>query len=320
MKRIGLGILYAVLALSALAGCGGPAKKDSDDSVPLPGTSSSKSGTPPLAPNSETSNTPPPVDPKTGKVNPGAVKPLEPNRKLYDIPPTGTQLWTPSKMPAKELASKIGAAMKNLKATYGKTISTIKTPTGTGQVTSEVKIQDNKHYSIQYMVIGVMPETGEVRADGTRRAVTGPKGAFLERKPIFVPTPEASLSPSQISKSWPKKFPRLVFLGVTDGRDPWGPVIADLAAGKNGFKTEISERTMNHQGKQFRSVRLVAKRTATAAKTLGPCEIEMVFDGVRYLPVTMRVTTKLPKEGEYRVQWQSGWNFNQKFKPEDFKL
>lgn len=223
-------------------------------------------------------------------------------------------------MPPKELASKIGSAMKGLRATYGKTISTIKTPTGTGQVTSEVKIQDNRTYSIQFMVVGVMPEAGEIRADGKRRAITGPKGAFLERKPLSVPTPEANLSASQISSIWPKKFPRLTFLGLTDGKDPWGPVITDLAAGKGGFKTEISERTLDYQGKRWRSVRLIAKRTPAAAKTLGPCELEMVFDGVRYLPVTMRVTTKFPNEGEFRIQWQSGWNFNQKFKPEDFKL
>ena len=32
------------------------------------------------------------VDPKTGKVDPKAVKPVAPGKKLYDIPPTGTQM------------------------------------------------------------------------------------------------------------------------------------------------------------------------------------------------------------------------------------
>jgi len=319
MKRLTFWSGVVVLSVGGFA-CSAP-PKNTTETGPVPTNAAPATGpTPPAASNAEPPKVSPTVDPKTGKVDPKALAAKPPSRKLYEIPPTGTQNWTASKLSGKELASKIGSAMSSLRATYGKTISTIKTPIGTGQVTSEIKIQDNKTYSIQFPVVGTMPETGEIRSDGKRRAFTGPNGAFKDRFPINVPSPEAKLGTSQISSSWPKRFPRLAFLGLTDAKDPWLPVISDLVSGKSGFKTEVSERISDFRGRKLRNYRIVAKRTAAAAKTLGPCEIEMVFDGVRYLPVTMRVNTKFPKEGEFKIQWQSGWNFNQKFKPEDFKI
>ena len=301
-------------------GCSAPAKKTTETGPVATKTAPESMVTPPATSSAEPAKVPPMVDPKTGKVDPNALKPKPGSRKLYEIPPTGTQNWMASKLSGKELASRIGSAMRSLKATYGKTISTIKTPSGTGQVTSEIKVQDAKVYSIQFMVIGLIPETGEVRSDGKKRAFTGPNGAFKDRLPITVPSPEAKLSSNQIASNWPKKFPRLAFLGLTDAKDPWMPVISDLLSGKSGFKTEVSERTMESRGMKVRNYRIVATRNPAAAKTLGPCEIEMVFDGIRFLPVTMRVNTKFPKEGEFKIQWQSGWNFNQKFRPEDFKI
>ena len=320
MNRLIFWSVLVVLGVGGSLACSASPKKTIETSPVATKTTPETGVTPPVASKTEPSKAPPMIDPKTGKVDPKSLAPKGPARKLYEIAPTGTQKWTASKLSGKELASKIGSAMRSLRATYGKTISTIKTPTGTGQVTSEIKIQDDKVYSIQYIVVGIMPETGEVRADGKRRAFTGPNGAFKDRLPITVPSPEAKLSVSQISSSWPKKFPRLAFLGLTDAKDPWVPVISDLVSGKSGFKTEVSERISDFRGKKLRNYRIVAKRSPAAAKTLGPCEIEMVFDGVRYLPVTMRVNTKFPKEGEFKIQWQSGWNFDQKFKPEDFKI
>ena len=319
MNRLVFWSVLVVLGVGGI-GCSAPPKKTTETGPVATNTTSSTGPTPPAASNAEPPKVSPTVDPKTGKVDPKSLAAKPPARKLYEIAPTGTQKWTASKLSGKELASKIGSAMRSLKATYGRSISTIKTPIGTGQVTSEIKIQDDKIYSIQFPVVGTMPETGEVRSDGKRRAFTGPNGAFKDRFPINVPSPEAKLSTNQISSSWPKRFPRLAFLGLTDAKDPWMPVISDLVSGKSGFKTEVSERTMESKGKKVRNFRIIAKRNPTAAKSLGPCEIEMVFDGVLYLPVTMRVNTKFPKEGEFKILWQSGWNFNQKFKPEDFKI
>lgn len=323
MKRLVFWSGIIVLGVGGSLGCSSPAKKTTESGPVATKTAPEPEATPPAASNTEPPKAPPIVDPKTGKVDPKAIKPIAPSRKLYDIPPTGTQNWTASKLSGKELASKIGSAMRTMKATYGRTVATIKTPTGgggTGQVTSEIKVQDAKVYSIQYMVIGIMPETGEVRADGKRRAFTGPNGAIKDRLPISVPSPEAKLSSSQIASSWPKKFPRLAFLGLTDAKDPWMPVISDLVSGRSGFKAEVSERSIDFRGRKVRNYRITAKRNPAAAKELGPCEIEMVFDGTRYLPVTIRVISTVPKEGEYKIQWQSGWNFNQKFRPEDFKI
>jgi hypothetical protein len=263
-------------------------------------------------------------DPKNPPGKVPLVADLEP--KFSEVPKTGTRDWKPSTLSASALADRVGTALKSLRNTSATTVATIKTSVpgeqsagGIGRVTSAVKVRDDKVYSIEFPVIAVMPETGVMKADGSKRGFSGPNGGGISSKtPIATPAPEASWNQAALLKNWPTAFPKLAFMGLTDGKDPWAPVIRGLHSGNDGFKTTVSERVIRFRGKDVRNYRIVAERTPAAAKALGPCQIEMVFDGARYLPVTIRVNALQPKKAEFHILWQASWNFRQTFQPKDF--
>lgn len=303
-----------VVGATLLSGCSGGAKKSASNSgggttAPLPSRPDVGPGNPLNGDSADPRGPKPPI--------PEMPKP-DPER--FVIPKTGANGWKTAAVDGKELASKIGAALASLQGTEGETVATIKTPTGNGQVIGKVKVQDSKSFSIQYLIVDEMPALKEIRSNGKLKATSTDQGAFPKKGPVTAQTPESRLTSSQLASDWPRKFPQLVFLGLTDKKDPWKPLIDELLSGRSGFKTEIAERTMEYKGRKVSNYRLTAKRTEAAAKQYGPCEMEMVFDGKRFLPVTIRVNFEDPAEGKYQVLWQTGWNFLKKFKPEEFAL
>ncbi len=247
-------------------------------------------------------------------------KPPELNPKAFAIEKTGEGVWKKTSLTPAALADRIGKAIREMKGTYGEAISTIKTPRENGQVKCFIKVQDYKTYSIQTLQLAAMPGLSEVRSDGNKKAQTSPTGGFGKPRPISSSGPEAALAGKQLVEKWPTLFPKLAFLGLTDGKDAWRPYMTSLMSGASGFKGEIAERKMKWQGRDVISYRITARRTPDAAKKLGPCEIEMVIDGVRYLPVTIKVNRTEAAGGEWKVLWQAGYNFNKTFDAKEFAL
>lgn len=268
-------------------------------------------------------------DPAPGK-EPGKAPAIptvpEPSPEAFKIPestpaPAATEgKWVAVDESPSVLAERISKAFREMKDTFGESRYTIKTPTENGQVKNAIKVQDYKTYSIQTLQMSAMPNIVELRADGSKKSRTSENGSFASPKPLGSPGADAVLSPKQLVERWPREFPRLAFAGLTEGKEVWKPFFQELFSGRSGFKGEISRRTMEFRGKKVTNYRVVAKRTPEAAKKLGRCEMEMVFDGQRYLPVTIRVNLVERNGGAWNILWQTGWNFGQKFEPKDFAL
>lgn len=314
-------ILLLSIALSLLlAGCSSSKDKNA----------SSASGSPATGPVASGSGAEPkPLEPETGKVDPekrdlGKKPPINvpppPDPIIFEVPKTGKGGWTITTVNGKDLAQRVGKAMATLKGTTARTLTTLTTPYGNGQIQTDIKIQDGETYSIQFPVLNKMPEQAETLADGTNKAYRNTSGRIDTKKPVHAKGPDAEIPPSQIARVWPREFPRLAYRGIVEGKDVWVPLINELNSPRSGFKTEISERTMDYKGQATRSYRLIATRTPAASKKLGPCEVEMVFDGRHYLPVTIRVNETVPKEGEFKIYWITHWLFKREFPNEDFKL
>lgn len=316
---------WALALLLLAAGCSKPPAKtgsatpETKDGANPPLANSADPGTTNPDPGTASPNAPttPPTPPKAGGTPP-TLPTL--NTKRFDIPKTGEGNWKTGGIAGTDLAARIGKAIQTMKGVEGKSRTVLKTPAGNGMVQSDVKIQDGKTYVIQFPVIKDLPEAGEIRANGRVRASRNGEGKLGPQKPVATKAPEAALPPAKIAANWPKEFPRLAFLGLTDGKDAWKPLLEQLTSGKAGFNTEISKRTMEYKKRQITSYRVVARRTPAAEKKLGPCEMEMVFDGMRYLPVTIRVNMTDPKGHEWKVLWQAGWNFQKTFKPAEFAM
>lgn len=205
-----------------------------------------------------------------------------------------------------------------MRGVAGEAVSYVKTPEGNANARSVYKIQDPKRFRVDFLAVKELPSTAMLLANGTtKREIT--LGEPVKSLAVGARSPVAQLPPSKMLERWPREFSRLMFLNLTDGADAWTPVLSALSRGEEGFRTSVEERTVPFRGKQVKSVRVRAVRNAEAAKRLGACEMEMVFDAERYLPVTVRVISSDTKGKPWQLQWSAGWNFNQKFHPEEFE-
>jgi hypothetical protein len=325
MKLLALSTVCAALLV---AGCSKP-KEASKPAPDLPPVATRQDGSPTPMPGTDAPPAPPapgkgdeatkPGDP-AGPAHPGLRTPPPPDPKVFNIPKTGTATWTKTDMNPQELAAQIGKQMSSMKGVHGKIVVTITTPAEHGRAEGEVRVKDGAAYDIDFPVVKKTVDGGKIKADGKTRLIRSSAEGQADRKPVSAPTPDAKLTPAELARQWPKRFPRLVFLGVTDGKDPWKPLVEELVSGRSGFQTEVGERVTPFRGQMVKNYRIVAKRTPEAAKKLGPCEMEMIFDAKYQMPVSIRVNLTDPKEGQYKILWQAGWNFGHKFKPGAFQL
>lgn len=323
--------ISAILAAGALLvgalgliGCSGekagePKSSDSTKGTePVGGTG----GTGEAPPNASNANPGEPgaANPGVGSTDPSPVP--EGMVKVPDldvkIPKEGTGQWTRSAVKASELAPKVAKAVAAMKATEGSARCYIKTPEGQAQALKSYKIQDSKHFRLEYLQMEGIPRQGFLLADGKNKTkiVIGSKAEVVGVNANF---PGSKLSAEEIFKRWPRDFMRLMLLPLSDGIDSWSIVLSKLEKGEGGFKTQIEQRLMEYRGRFFTSYRVLAKRQPNVAKTAGECEIEMVIDAQRFLPVTVRVISTDSEGGRWDQQWSANWTFQKKFKLEEFQ-
>jgi hypothetical protein len=225
--------------------------------------------------------------------------------------------WVASSMSAEELASKIGKAMMSMRDTSGKLYTLVETPQGQGGFNHELKIKDNHTYHIDFIVPQDRPLDSAMVANGQyRMAHIGSK--WIGPVPANAPLPGTQASPTQLAKLWGQDFTRMIFQGLTDARDPWKPVVSAWLKGAGGYSVKVEERHIPYQGHDFFDYRLLAERNPEQAKKLGKSSIEIVVDGYRYIPVTIRSVETDKKGGNWKTMWTSHYKFKQKFTAADF--
>lgn len=303
--------LFAVALVAAFGmGCGksdtSPAGSPTGAHPPV----ASNSG-PGSTPNSSAGMTPnsgsgsalnPPVPPKS--VIPDPPKPDQPGQKN----------WSATQVKALDVAKKTAAAIAGMRNTYGESVTHMTTPEGNATVMLYYKIQDAKNFRVDFVIPKSIPARGAVLADGRGKRALGEK-KMGPSMPLSFASEESKLSDAQVVRRWPLEFSRLMFTGFTDSKDSFVRMIRALARGEGGFKLTFEERTMPLRGSTVRNYRFYAVRSREAMKKYGPCEFEVVVDGTRFLPVTVRVDSKDASGKPWKQQWSGGWRFNQKFKP-----
>ncbi len=238
---------------------------------------------------------------------------------LKPVPAPATEGWGPSSARPEHVAASVAKAMRSMAGVTGEALSVLRTPEASGSVRSIFRVRDSKVYRVDYVVVREQPTSGMIQSDGKKRTIPNREGigksAAYDSK-----SPDARLTARQLVERWPSEFTRLMWRGLTDRTDPWAPLVGGLMRGDGGFKAIFEERVTAFQGQKLKNYRIRAVRSDQAAKTLGPCELEMVFDGRFSLPVTIRVTRKDPKGREWKMQWSAGFNFRQKVGADEFTV
>jgi hypothetical protein len=222
--------------------------------------------------------------------------------------------WQGSNAAPVAVATQVGEKIRKMKNTFGEFEITAETPVGRGLYKGRILVRDASVYQIDYVQVAEEPIGMSIVSDGQQRIQrTGTD--WQPPRPLAIQLP----NPGDPVQVWPKRFPEMIFQGLTESRDPWKPLIEGWAKGQGEYDLNLEEKKTQHNGREFHSYRILAKRKPAAAKRLGHSELEIVVDAKYMLPTTIRSIMKEPDGKEWRIQWSARYGFNREITINDFE-
>lgn len=212
----------------------------------------------------------------------------------------GTNSWKAASLDPVTFAGKLDNATKNWKQIAGSFEMTLQNTQVKGQQVGTFMIEDNSLYKIEYVDIEHPTGPNLVRADGQNRVI-------LHGKDPMKKTPVAQQGSAAEVKRFYTLFSRQVFETFTEGRPTWKPIMENLS--QEGFKITLESKNMESGGVMRPFYRLIATKPG-----IGLNAFEARFDGIRLVPLTMKMNATDPKGKPIVAEWRSIWNFNQKVK------
>lgn len=217
------------------------------------------------------------------KFQPKTFEPAKPN----------TEGWKATSTELTSLGAKMDEALTKSKDLWAKT-NTLFEISGRGTLASgkaDVKIQNADRFRVEYY----MPDTEATLHAEVKNG--GPTAELAEEG-----WKKAPRRPAPSVNEWSQVFPREVFATLTQGRPAWSEFLRRLEKGEDGFRTHIEKRTRKVAGAEHPYLRVLAERPKTT--------IEMIVDGERYLPLTIRVSDESnpgkTRKGLWSAEWKSG--------------
>lgn len=227
--------------------------------------------------------------------------------------------WTKSTLTLPQLAQKVAWATKSMAGVHGQYQMLAQTSEGRGIYTGEMRFQSPALFKLNWVRLEADPRNGIFVGDGSKRHSLY-DGTLMPDQAVTQPFKGTTTDPAQLVARFSNEFSRFLFQGAIEGKDPWVPLLTAWGKGAGGYATKVEQRKITLANKTYLSYRVKCVRNAAAAKKLGKSELEVVFDGTRFLPITVRETRVDLNGKEWRIQWAGKYLFNQKFKKTDFQM
>ena len=238
---------------------------------------------------------------------------------VYEIDEPGTKGWNSATDDMADLGARIDDALANLEVVLAEAVLTFEMADESDpdqkdgmRFQPQIKIEDDRTFSITY----VLPETkgsfNRLVGDGSRRSVR------IDGKWSDLPEFAARRAPKMARAevvAWPMKFPEGMFSFFFRGQDAWGPLFQAWQDGVAGYSATV-EKNMVRQG----TVQRVHYRVVANTDEGNPTEVEVIIDPVRMLPLTIRAIQTGPGGGESRIFWTASWAFGGSHEPRDFLI
>ncbi|MBL8060254.1 MAG: hypothetical protein JNK63_06015 [Chthonomonas sp.] len=212
----------------------------------------------------------------------------------------GSNGWVPAGVEVAAFAVKLDKATENWKQVAGSFEMTLQNTKVKGKQIGTFLIEDKSLYKIDYVDVDYPTGPNLMRADGTNRTIHN--GSKPVKK---MPLGQKGEAPDV--KHLHTLFSRQIFETLTEGRPTWEPVIDHLK--KSGFKVTLESKNMESGGVMRPFYRLIATKPG-----IGLNAFEARFDGIRLVPLTIRVNATEPNNKPIVAEWRAIWNFNQKVK------
>lgn len=227
--------------------------------------------------------------------------------------------WKKTSVVTKDLINSIAKATANMRDTQGRADISFQNYEGNGTMSAYYRIQDPSTYQLDLPNLIGMPVLSQITANGMlKQSFHG--GKFTKAVKLDFRSFYSSIKTNELAMAWTTDFVPLMFRGLIDRNDGWQTLLTAFGDPKGNYTFTTQQRDMTYQGHVIRNYRFLINRKAAAAKKEGKLEMEIVVDGTRYIPVTVRVDATDTKGNVFRANWSAQWNFKQTFSPQQFEL
>lgn len=233
------------------------------------------------------------------------------------VTPPGSGDWTATRTSAQELASRVDRSLKNLRHAYaGSELlfdipegNGLRLPAGRGMSLGNFRIENENRFNLQYVALAEGIQMRAVRNLGQRTELLGASGWTPQEARGPVVTLPAS--DEEFLRDWPLHFSKSAFSPFLDGVDFWQRTIGAWERGVRGFRLTTEERPATIRGEKRVNYRVHAERSEGEEREA----IEVLFDGERNVPITIRVESFAPDRKPLLIQWHAAWAFDMEFAP-----
>ncbi len=171
------------------------------------------------------------------------------------------------------------------------------------------RIRNTDVFHVEYYLPETKGTLNRLVSDGTSRAEY-----FRNEWRRPVPPPSAPLS-DQAAADWPLQSMRLALGTYLGSPGQWERVFSAWKAGKGGVKATVERRTQTVRGEERTVFRVLATTSTGGATTT-----EVLIDGKRYLPGSLRFDRTRPDGAKDRLMWSIEWGFGGKHEARDFAV
>lgn len=267
-----------------------------------PGTSVTPSVPSPSGPTD--TNVPPSRTPRPENV-PAPERPSMPTPR---ITPAGTGGWMEAKLSPGEVGQKMDRALQSLKGLEAGYDVELENGEVVGTASGRIRVVDPTRYQVEYLVLADPTLSRRVLADGRQKKVFSREG-WSRPQSLRGGTQRSG---RELVEQFPDRFSQWVIEPLTSGQPVWSSLLPELE--REGFTVEVEARQMVVNGQMRPFLRVVAERSGGSP---GLQRLELRLDGVRYVPLTIRMIGQDAQQRPLKADWRARWLFNQKVNLDD---
>lgn len=282
-----------VLCAIALAGCQGDKKLTLDPEAPRPKNPASSGS---------------PAEP-TGESAPAAEPKSVTNPEVFKVKPGKEIGYAPSKINLQDLGKKTDDGIHNLKNGKGVVVMQFEGPKGKLNGNIDIKVRDSSTYMVEYLLPKTEVTPNRLVADGKKKMV------YEDRKWVSA-TPRDTSKPMTTAEldEFISRYPAEVMSGLVDGAPVWSRLLTALESDQ-GRATTVEEQKITVNKIERPIYRIVSRRKGAQDE-----ELEIVIDGHRWLPLTVKASFHDENKAPVRIFWTANWLFGGTFPDSDFTI
>ena len=214
----------------------------------------------------------------------------------------GSDRWQKAPISIADFAKKVDGAIAGLKGVAGGFEMDLRNAQLQGTQAGQFLIADPTIYRIDFADVDHPTGVQRYQANGKTKSVR-----LSDGKLVTSPLSKSPGAGKPSTADFYRYFSKIAFEALAESRPTWVPLMEQFR--QQGYKQSLEIKEMNSGGVMRPYYRLLMSR-----KGIGLNAFEARFDGIRFVPLTMKMNATDAKQRPITAEWRGEWHFNQSVK------